>query len=220
MARRRASSGLNVMNSHTEDRALIAKALRHDLPLIVLACQRLPCGGLPQAGLLADHCWVVADAIECLLRSDERIYGYDTLAGERAALRTHLARVTERADRLYSAERPGGLDRLDWHLACLRLAADQYLDGFDRIDAGEGAAGTVNARSRTKPVPARHTAAIDWPAAYGHRRRARVLAWAAVATGAPVASISREESPATRVWLHLGVARRARMRHPVRPRRS
>lgn len=200
------------MNSHHDDRVLIVDALRHDLPLIVGACGRLPCGGLPQAGLLANHCWVVADAIDCLLVSDGRRYGNDALAAERAALTSHLTQVTERVDRLYSAERPGGLDRLDWHLACLRLAADQYLDAADRISVALGSATRADEGSCNGLSGVEHVPTISWPAGWGHRQRARMLAWAAAATGAGVADISRREPLATRAWLRLGVARRARRR--------
>lgn len=178
------------------NRSLFARGLRHDLPLMVRTCQRLPCGGLPQAGLLAEHCRVVADAMQHLLDLDAQVDGAGVLRPEQDVLTAQLSQVVERMDRLYSAERPGGLDRLDWHLANLCVTTDDYL----RISERTQFAGTS--------APGAGAAMPD----YGPRSSARVLAWAAVACDLEPNEVTVEQPLATRAWMALGVYRRARHR--------
>lgn len=177
-------------------RSLFAEALRHDLPLMVRTCQRLPCGGLPQAGLLAEHCRVVADAMQHLLDFDAQVDGAGALATERDVLTAQLSQVVDRIDRLYSAERPGGLDRLDWHLANLCVATEDYL----RFSDGTWLVGPS--------IPGEGEAM----AALGHRSGARTLAWAAVACDLEPKEVTAKQPLATRAWLALVASRHARHR--------
>ena len=168
---------------------LLVQGLRHDLPLVVGLCRILPSGGLPQAGLLADHTYVVADALRQVLSQDADA-GPASLALEHAAVAAQLVEVDRRTGRLYSAERPGGLDHLDWHLARLWVLSEEY---FAEGDHG------------TSTCPA-------WSRSLSHRCRARVLAWAATATGTPVAAVRPGQALGTRAWLRGGIAWRARRR--------
>lgn len=204
------------MNSQKVPRELIVHGLRHDLPLMVLSCQRLPCGGLPAAGLLADHCNVVIDALEFLLESDGRNFGLDSLVDERSWVVDQLGQVADRVDRLYSAERPGGLDHLDSHLARLRIAVDRYLEASNRLEIDHPGLNDTDETPigrRTRGVSANRV----WAAGYGHCRRARLVAWATVASGIRPNRVGCDQPLATRAWLRLGVVRRARRRAAILP---
>lgn len=165
---------------------LLLHGLRHDLPLMAGLCRNLPSGGLPMAGVLAEHTYAVTDALGQLLRSDAAS-GPASPSLEYTEALAQLAEVDRRVGRLHSSERLGGLDDLDWHLARLAVAVDEY--GSER-DSGAGP--------------------VLW--SVGHRRRARILAWAAAANGMPVGGLARREAWRTRAWLHLGISRRARRR--------
>lgn len=167
---------------------LLVRGLRHDLPLIVGFCRILPSGGLPQGGLLAEHTSVVTDALRQVLARGPA--GPAALALDRAAVATQLGEVDRRTSRLYSAERPGGLDHLDWHLARLWVLTEEYLADGGPEDGHR----------------------LVWPRSVSHRRRARILAWSAIATGTSVASVRRGQALRTRAWLRCGTARRARRR--------
>jgi hypothetical protein len=164
---------------------LLAAGLRHDLPMMAGLCRWLPSGGLPQAGLLAEHTYVVLDAVRQVMGSEVSPGGSSGL--EAAAVVDQLAEVERRVGRLYSSELPGGLDDLDWHLARLWVVVDEYLSG---------------------PGPARGP--IDW--SLSHRRRARVLAWSASAVGVAAGSVLHGQDLRTRLWVRSGNARRARRR--------
>lgn len=168
---------------------LLVRGLRHDLPLVVGLCRILPSGGLPQAGLLAEHTYVLTDALRQVLSQDAAA-GPASLALDHAAVAAQVGEVDRRTGRLYSAERPGGLDHLDWHLARLWVLAEEYF--------AEGNLGS--------------SAVLAWPRSSSHRRRARILAWAATATGTPVAAVRSGQALRTRAWLRGGIAWRARRR--------
>ncbi|HEX5268233.1 MAG TPA: hypothetical protein VFW24_15815 [Acidimicrobiales bacterium] len=185
---------------------VLERALRHDLPLMVNLCQGLASGGLPQAGLLAEHTYVVSDAVRRLLAEDDLGHpagsgaGFEALAAERAAVAAQLCEVAGRAERLYTADRPGGLDHLDWHLARLWVVLDDYLAvRRDREDNEDGRARDASGINRECP-------------AMPSRRRARLLAWSAVASGAELSALRAGEPAMTRTWLRLGMDRRARKR--------
>lgn len=165
---------------------LLVNGLRHDLPRMAGLCRSLPSGGLPAAGTLAEHTYAVTDALGQLLRSDAPA-GAGSPSLEHAGVLAQLAEVDRRAGRLHSSERTGGLDDLDWHLARLAVAVDEY--GAEREAAG---------------------GPVLW--SVGHCRRARILAWAAAANGVPAGRVGRREAWPTRAWLHLGISRRARRR--------
>ncbi|HET6964537.1 MAG TPA: hypothetical protein VFH58_07160 [Acidimicrobiales bacterium] len=168
---------------------LLVRGLRHDLPLVVGLCRILPSGALPQAGLLAEHTYVVADALRQVLSLDGERHPA-SLALDHAAVAAQLGEVDRRTGRLYSADRPGGLDHLDWHMTRLWVLSEEY---FTEVDPG----------SSTR---------LAWPRSFSHRRRARILAWVATATGTPVAAVRSGQTLRTRAWLRSGIARRARRR--------
>lgn len=164
---------------------LLETGLRHDLPLMAGLCRGLPSGGLPKAGLLAEHTYVVVDAVRQMMGSAVSPGGPTELA--QVAVADQLSEVERRAGRLYSSERLDGLDDLDWHLARLWVVVDDYLSGSERA-----------------PSP------IRW--CVGHRRRARVLAWSATAAGVPMGRLLGGLELRTELWLLSGIAWRARRR--------
>lgn len=166
---------------------LLVSGLRRDLPRMAGLCRSLPSGGLPRAGLLAEHTCVVTDALRQLLVSDAAGAPQSSTL-QRAEVAAQLVEVDRRAGRLHSSERIGGLDDLDWHLARLAVGVDEY--GGDRH------------------LPSR--VPVAW--SVSHRRRARILAWAAAANGIPMGRVGDKEALLTRVWLRTGISRRARRR--------
>jgi hypothetical protein len=194
----RRSSGIGGPNAllGSDRSGVLARAVRRELPLMVALCQQLPSGGLPRAGLLAEHTYVAADVLRHLLGHDCS-GGATELALERAAVTAQLSEVSGRTGRLYAADRPGGLDHLDWHLARLWVLTEEYLAAGSCGDCHpDGLGGTR----------------VTWSPEVGHLARARVLAFTAVASGADLGSLRRGQALRTRAWLRAGTALRARRR--------
>lgn len=164
---------------------LLNTALLDDLAGMARIAHRLPVGGLPIAGRLAEHGYVVCGILAHHVgTADAPPPGTD---------RDHLVAAIEevqcRLGRLYSAERPGGLDHIDAHLTRLYEAVRPFLR-----DAG-------------RPRPA-----SSWWAGLDSRRRARFVAWFAVATGDAARPLVAVQPWKIRLLLRLGYRRRAATR--------
>ncbi len=211
--------------------ALLRAALLHDLPAMAAIAQQLPVGGIPRAGHLAchplappeshpnraasdhrtclcvgdlgaQHSQVVCDALEQHLHHQERRSAQPHIDSEpeRAKLVRALRETQRRLDRLYTSERPGGLDNIDVHLARLHAAVKDHL--APQVSAERSAAG-----------PSAVTAPDQgWWAGLGNRQRAKILAWALVATRGRAHPLLAGQPIATRGLLRFWYQRRAAIR--------
>lgn len=194
---------------------LLHRSLRHDLPLMVALSRDLPSGGLPAAGLLARHCYLLSEALARHLDFEETLSAAlaaradsDTahrppgLNAERTNVEMQLAAARLRFGRLYSAELPGGLDGIDFHLARLWVATEDYLAQIEQGLLPE-------ARSLIRENPG---SLSSWWDGLSHRGRARILAWVIVATNVRPQEASVGQPAPTRWLLYLGTLGSARRR--------
>lgn len=171
---------------------LLRSALLRDLPAMARLAAELPTGGLPRAGHLADHGYVVCEALEQHLRHTAQPDRQEPGEGAGGAdLAAALGETRGRLDRLYSSERPGGLDHIDIHLSRLHAAAKRYFAA-----PGPGGAGSSQ----------------RWWSGWGPRQRARTLAWALAGSSGGAGPLVRSQPIATRVLLRLWYGRRAAAR--------
>lgn len=189
---------------------VLTVAILSDLRVMPTLARDLPSGGLPQAGYLAEHGYVICDALGHHLahqtsatapgedKTDEQATAPDAHAMVTAALGDVLCRL----ERLYSAERPGGLDHIDEHLAHLYRTANAYL----RRPPPPGGPTTTSRDIHTDP------ARPSWWDGLGHRQAARILAWAMTASGEPSPGVLAAQALPVRLLLHLGYNRRAARR--------
>lgn len=191
--------------------SVVEAALLHDLAVVPALARALPVGGLPRAGGLAEHCYVLCEALGHEIEYRSRMEHPShfepapigstgpVTASERTETAAALERVLSRLDRLYSAERPGGLDHIDDHLASLQRAAKAYFK---------------SARPGNPPPGAE----IDdsWWQGMGLRQRARIVAWAITALEDRDQSILRSQPGAVRILVRLYYRSQAqRRRHGI-----
>jgi len=164
---------------------LLTAALLDDLAGMTRITRKIPVGGLPIAGRLAEHGYVVCGVLAHHIDS----VGTSPPEMDRDTLVAALEEVESRLGRLYSAERPGGLDHIDAHLTHLYETARHCL------------------RNGNGPWPT-----ASWWEGLNSRQRARTVAWLQVALGDAVRPLLNDQPWKTRALLRLGYRKRAATR--------